>query len=81
VNKLYKPKSEKIQAREHDGDICHAQPRTIKGIRLFKPTAAHTKAFYETPGYMTCPKYVTYVAHINKAKEEKNKPKTCSLAT
>jgi hypothetical protein len=57
----------------YDGDICLAQPRTIKGIRLFKPTAAHTKAFCETQGYTACPKYVTFVAHLKKAKEEQEK--------
>ncbi len=57
----------------YDGDICLAQPRTIKGIRLFKPTVAHTKAFCETQGYTACPKYVTFVAHLKKAKEEQEK--------
>ena len=60
----------------YDGDICLAQPRTIKGIRLFKPTAAHTKAFCETQGYTSCPKYVTFVAHLKKTKEEQEKTST-----
>ena len=57
----------------YDGEICLAQPRTIKGIRLFKPTGVHRKAFCETEGYTACPKYVTYIAHIKKAKEEQEK--------
>jgi recombinational DNA repair ATPase RecF len=57
----------------YDGEICLAQPRTIKGIWLFKPTPAHRKAFCETQSYTACPKYVTYVTRLKKVKEEQEK--------
>ena len=57
----------------YDGEICLAQPRTIKGIRLFKPTPAHRSAFCETDSYTVCLKYVAYVAHLKKVKEEQEK--------
>ncbi len=57
----------------YDGDICLAQPRTIKGKRLFKPTAPQRKAFCMVDGYTACPKYAAYVAHLKKAKEEQEK--------
>jgi hypothetical protein len=55
----------------YDGEICLAQPRTVKGIRLFKPTPAHREAFCGTQGYTACPKYVTFVAHLKKEEQEK----------
>jgi hypothetical protein len=58
----------------YDGEICLAQPRTIKGIRLFKPTIPHRKEFCETEAYTVCQKYVAFVAHLKKVKEEQEKP-------
>lgn len=59
----------------YDGEICLAQPRTIKGMRLFKPTRAHRTAFCEVDGYTACPKYVAYVAHLKRVKEEQERTK------
>jgi hypothetical protein len=55
----------------YDGEICLAQPRTVKGIRLFKPTPAHREAFCGTQGYTACPKYAAFVAHLKKEEQEK----------
>ena len=60
----------------YDGEICLAQNRTIKRITLYKPTAAHRKAFCETPGYTVCPRYAGYVTHLKRVKEEQEKPST-----
>ncbi len=57
----------------YDGEICLAQPRTIKSVKLYRPTAAHRKAFCETLGYTVCPRYASYVAHLKRAKEEQEK--------
>ena len=38
----------------YDGEVCLAQPRTIKGMRLYKPSATHRREFCETENYTVC---------------------------
>ena len=57
----------------YDGEICLAQPKTIKGVRLFKPSPEQGRAFCGADGYTSCPKYTAYVAHLKRVKEEQER--------
>jgi len=53
-----------------DGKICLAEPRTIKKVRLHRPSKAHRRQFCETPGYDGCPRFVEYVTYLKEEVEE-----------
>ena len=57
------------------GEICLAQPRTIKKVRLYKPPDSHVKKFCEASEYSVCPRYVNYVTHLKRTKDKADEVK------
>ena len=53
-----------------DGEICLEEPRTIKKVKLHRPSKAHRVQFYETQNYDACPRFIEHVTYLKEEVEE-----------